>query len=898
MRIYKNVNLSIKTTIFLVFLILLLISDGIIGYTVFSRWLTTADKTTENLASDMSNNIYQKIDSFMNIPLQINAVNQELLKNDVVNLSDDLKRDQFFVSVLKHQTNNIYSFSFGSSNGQYYGARRNENNVIEIMKENGQTNSQSWYYSVTDNMTEGNRTLNAGRFDPRTRDWYKAAAKAKVPVFSPIYKHFVKDDLTVSAAYPIYDRSGNLEGVLGTHIVLSDINNLLKNTTKENSGYSAIFEKNSGYLIANSFDMKNFVANKDGTLKRYSLADSKISPLYDAYNRYMSEKSAHFIVNSTNNIMYLSFTEYKQNSLDWIVMSAIPQKLLMSDIFMNMKTTFLFILGFAILSIMIYFLLTKKLFQPIDSLIAATDSLSKGDFTRRASIQRKDEIGKIASAFNRMADIINNQVIELEHKVQIRTSELQIVNSALEESENDLKLILDSTAEAIYGLNKDGNCTFCNLSCLKLLGYSKQDDLIGKDIHNLIHHSYSDGSPMPLSECKICQSMIEGMGTHADDEVFWRADGGKIEVEYHSYPQLKKQEVIGAVVTFMDNSERKRNNERISYLSCHDAMTGLNNRRCFEDELKKIDTNSRNLPIAIIFGDINGLKLHNDIFGHSSGDELIKTTAEVLNNVCGKENIVARVGGDEFIIIMKKTESDQITKVIEKIKSELLKQEISEIKCSISLGYDIKTDPEQSIDRIMENAENKMYKEKTLNRNMLNSEFIAMITASLHRKSKIEMENSLAVSSLCEKIGLELNISEKGIKQCKDAGFLFNIGKVVLSKAVLNGKNNLSMEDTQKIQQYPMTGYRILNLFDETLNLADAIYSQMENWDGTGYPKGLKGEEIPILARIISAAANYQILQKTFEKDETIEELMKISGTKLDPNIVNALVNIILQKSI
>lgn len=271
----RSNNLSIKTTIFLVFLVLILISDGIIGYTVFSRWLSSADQATEKLAADISNHIYQKIDSFMNIPLQINAVNQELLNNNVINLSDDLKRDQFFVSVLKNQSNNIYSFSFGLSDGQYYGARRNKNNAIEIMKNNAQTNGQSWYYSVTDNMSEGNLTLNAGSFDPRTRDWYKAAAEAKAPVFSPIYKHFVKDDLTVSAAYPMYDSSGNLKGVLGSHIILSDINNLLKNAIKENGGYSAIFEKDTGYLIANSIDMKNFALNNDGTLKRYSLADSK-----------------------------------------------------------------------------------------------------------------------------------------------------------------------------------------------------------------------------------------------------------------------------------------------------------------------------------------------------------------------------------------------------------------------------------------------------------------------------------------------------------------------------------------------------------------------------------------------------------------------------------------------
>ncbi|HHT54126.1 MAG TPA: PAS domain S-box protein, partial [Clostridiales bacterium] len=123
---------------------------------------------------------------------------------------------------------------------------------------------------------------------------------------------------------------------------------------------------------------------------------------------------------------------------------------------------------------------------------------------------------------------------------------------------NQIRSILDSTAEAIYGIDLEGNCTFCNKSCIRLLGYESAGDLLGRNMHQLIHHSYPDGTPMDLRECRIFQSINEGRGYDVDEEVFWRADGTPIEVEYHSYPQISKGITVGGVITFLDISERKK----------------------------------------------------------------------------------------------------------------------------------------------------------------------------------------------------------------------------------------------------------------------------------------------------------------------------------------------------
>jgi len=157
-------------------------------------------------------------------------------------------------------------------------------------------------------------------------------------------------------------------------------------------------------------------------------------------------------------------------------------------------------------------------------------------------------------------------------------------------------------------------------------------------------YASSDGSLMDEKECKIFKSLLAGRGTSVEDEVFWRSDGTQLDVAYSSYPQFRNGEIVGAVVTFTDNTERRKNQARVNYLTYHDSLTGLYNRTFFEEELKRLDR-EENLPLTIIFGDLNGLKLTNDVFGHTAGDELLKKSAEALKKACRKDDVIARVGG-------------------------------------------------------------------------------------------------------------------------------------------------------------------------------------------------------------------------------------------------------------
>ena len=169
-----------------------------------------------------------------------------------------------------------------------------------------------------------------------------------------------------------------------------------------------------------------------------------------------------------------------------------------------------------------------------------------------------DELEQLVIQRTSEIELANFQLQAVNDELNDRRLEIEMSLESLRVSEDNLRLLLDSTAEAIYGLDLQGNCTFCNASCLRLLGFESYAQLIGENMHALIHHCGPDGTPRDFEHCRITRTFLDGTGANADDEVFWRADGSFFPAEYWSFPQRRDGAITGAVVTFLDISERKR----------------------------------------------------------------------------------------------------------------------------------------------------------------------------------------------------------------------------------------------------------------------------------------------------------------------------------------------------
>lgn len=768
----SNSSISIKALIIFLFISLTIFTVLVTGHITFSNWMKSENKNISNVMEGINDEIINGVEAFINLPLNINKTNHSLLEKGVIDIQDETQRDRFFVGVLSsYKDEPIYSFSYGMETGEYYGARINKNNEIEIMKNNKDTYGHSWYYSVTKEMNIGILTVKAGKFDPRTRDWYKIAKESGGPVFSPIYKHFIMEDLALSAAYPIYDKEGKLQGVLGSHITLYKINNYLKDIVEGRDALTIIVEKPSGNIVSNSFEEDNFRMLENGDLKKINIESLENETLSKAYSHYKNTGESFFVIKNKKIKEQVNIKEYNKHGLDWLIITSIPESLFKSIIYNNLITTALLTFVVLLLSIIVYLKIINKLFSPIDSLIGTTEKFAKGDLSQRVDIKRKDEIGKVLNSFNIMADTITMFINDLESMVKERTLKLEKTNEELKGNEEELRLALDS----------------------------------------------------------------------------------------------------------------------VKYLSYHDSLTGLYNRMFFEEIIKRMDKKN-NLPFSIISADVNGLKLTNDIFGHEAGDKLLETIAEVLKKACRSDDIMARIGGDEFVILLPRTNKEETERVINRIKNECYKEKVEALKCSVALGSSTKLEAETNIMKTLKEAEDKMYIDKTLNKKNNALSQIKNIIETLHNKSNREEEHSKNVSELSVKIGKIMNLNDDSIKTLRDAGYLHDIGKVVLNEKILNNRNSLSDEEKREIRQHPIMSYRILNSFDETLDLAKYALTHHERWNGSGYPKGLIGEEIPRLSRIIAVAENYEAMLDVMSKDEALKEIVKKAGIKFDPEVVDALI--------
>lgn len=356
--------------------------------------------------------------------------------------------------------------------------------------------------------------------------------------------------------------------------------------------------------------------------------------------------------------------------------------------------------------------------------------------------------------------------------------------------------------------------------------------------------------------------------------------------------------MLGVVLVFRDYTEKKQKLDQIEYLSYHDQLTGLYNRRFYEEELRRIDT-PENLPLSLIMGDVNGLKLVNDSFGHVMGDQLLKKAAATITRACRAEDVVARLGGDEFVVLLPKTNQIEAEEVIARIE-ELAKSEIvGTVELSISFGFETKVDKEQDIQLIFKRAEDYMYRRKLTESLGMRNKTVGMVIETLFDKYQKEMFHSERVSRLSAEVGNKIGLNTKDSHDLQTAGLMHDIGKIGIAEGILDKSEKLSEQDWLEIRRHPEIGYRILSSANEFAEIADHILEHHERWDGSGYPNGLKGEEISLEARIIAIADAYDAMTRMrlhmddLTVEEAIEEINRCSGTQFDPEIARVFIDMI-----
>lgn len=461
------------------------------------------------------------------------------------------------------------------------------------------------------------------------------------------------------------------------------------------------------------------------------------------------------------------------------------------------------------------------------------------------------------------------------------------------------RITLSSIGDGVISTDMDGNVTLLNEQAERLTGWDHQD-AVGKpfeEVFNIINEETRKKCDSPIK--RVIQSgIIIGLANHT---VLVSKYGAEYSIADSAAPiKDARGQISGVVIVFRNVTEEKKRQNQIQYISYHDALTGIYNRRYFEEQLKTLDT-AENLPLSIVMGDLNGLKVTNDAFGHSQGDRLLKKAAESMQEACRASDIVARWGGDEFVIILPKTNRLDAKKVMERIKKIEAKMKVGLMGVSVSLGYGIKEAEGENILTAFKNAEDHMYEKKVTESESTRGKIIDAAISALSEIDPTAESHHKEVGRLSQQIGEAMRLSQKDISKLEKIGQLHDIGKIAIDQSILLKQGSLTKIEMDEIQRHPDVGYKILKSSKETASIAEYVLYHHERYDGKGYPSNLKGEEIPLLSRIISVADAFDAMvsdrsyRKAMSRKDAINELVANKGTQFDPNIVDTAVKMLIK---
>ncbi len=394
----------------------------------------------------------------------------------------------------------------------------------------------------------------------------------------------------------------------------------------------------------------------------------------------------------------------------------------------------------------------------------------------------------------------------------------------IEAESTRLRLVLDSTGEGIFGIDLEGCCTFANPTCLRLLGYPDENTLIGQHMHTLAQHRHTDGSGISSEDCYIHRAMRTGQETHVDNDVIQARDGRVFPIEGWARPMLLNGQIIGAVATFIDISRRRQDEKRIHELAYYDPLTRLPNRRLLLDRLAQAMLSSERTGDygALVMLDLDNFKLLNDTRGHDTGDQLLIEVAHRLRENLRSEDTIARLGGDEYILLIESLGTDeshaasQVEGIANHLRNLLNAPYLLHVHeaghhCSCSLGVTLFQGRETNLDLLMKQADLALYQAKAAGRNAIRF-FNPAMQAAIDARSHLEnaLRRALQQDELCLHFQPQISLSgqitgaeallrwqspdatqvstQQMISLAEDTGLIVPIGMWVLREACLQLK--------------------------------------------------------------------------------------------------------------
>ena len=485
------------------------------------------------------------------------------------------------------------------------------------------------------------------------------------------------------------------------------------------------------------------------------------------------------------------------------------------------------------------------------------------------------------------------------YSIGMDITDRKLLETKVNEELTQLKAALENHRAIMFFIEpENGEIIYANSEATNYYGYSKEE-LLKMSIQEI----------NMLGKDKVRD--LRNMAAKASQQFFTvphRLKNGEIRMVdvFSSLIDYDRKKVLFSII--FDVTDKENAMKEIKSLAYHDHLTGVYNRRYFEEIYTKLNKAGKQ-PLAIILGDINGLKMVNDSYGHTIGDKLIIEAAKHIHQFFPEDAILARIGGDEFVVLITEATEEDVAQITDLLEEDLEKYICigdngnSNLYLSVSFGYGIQNKDRQSMDDLIKQAERQVYRRKYYNDRSMRSHMIRAMMSTLFQKSEREKKHSERVGAYCEAIARALNWDLERINKNKVAGNLHDISKIGIDGSILNKPGELNDEEWEIMRQHPNKSAKILEEIEEYQDIAEIVAAHHEKWDGTGYPKGLKGDEIPAEARIIAVAdaydamTHYRTYRKLVSKEAAIAELYRCAGIQFDPAIVDVFVEVLMKEN-
>lgn len=444
--------------------------------------------------------------------------------------------------------------------------------------------------------------------------------------------------------------------------------------------------------------------------------------------------------------------------------------------------------------------------------------------------------------------------------------------------------ILESIDDGLVMVNNSGRIIYSNKRMVDMLN---SGELVGYDLQNLISLSDEWGNEVcveyPQKNKIYPYTWLTSIYSkdriliEMSVSVVYEGDGFK----------------VGYVISFRDTSMRDKRQYEVFEFVYKDSLTGIYNRHFFQEEIQRLDnTVVENFGLFMV--DANGLKVVNDAFGHELGDKVIVETANALERVCGDDDQIIRVGGDEFAALLFGYDEVGIKELKKRLKDEMQGIKVSHVPLSVSVGHAHHKSGQLDFHTLFSRAEGNMYRDKVLSNQKVKEDILNAIFNELVERHPWERTHSLFTADAAKAVAQALDLGDEFSDFIYDVGLYHSIGKIGLDVDVYLDSGSL-VENQGKYQSHNEIAFRILSAMPEHSYMAASILYYNENYDGSGKPKGLVGEDIPLASRIIRVVTAFHKSMLpphegigTFNYEEAREHFMSHKGVLYDPKVVDA----------